>query len=182
LLPFLVKNQLRGSAADLGLVFAVGGVGAIGAAFIMGQRTLPRRNMTFIYFTWTLSTIAVAGYGLALVPWHLMVASFMFHALETAGTIVWITTKQRLVPPVLLGRVSSLDWLISTGLTPISFALTGPVAAVIGARPTLVLAGGAGAVMTLGALYLPGMRAPEVSAQDVAASAEEARREGESAA
>jgi MFS family permease len=182
LLPFLVKNQLRGSAADLGLVFAVGGVGAIGAAFIMGQRTLPRRNMTFIYFTWTLSTIAVAGYGLALVPWHLMVASFMFHALETAGTIVWITTKQRLVPPVLLGRVSSLDWLISTGLTPISFALTGPVAAVIGARPTLVLAGGAGAVMTLGALYLPGMRAPEVIAQDVAASAEEARREGESAA
>ena len=58
-----------------------------------------------------------------------MAASFAFNALETAGTIVWVTLKQREVPAALLGRVSSLDWLISIGLLPISFALTGPVAA-----------------------------------------------------
>ena len=81
-----------------------------------------------MYVAWTLSTLAVAGFGLAHAPWQAMLACFLFNALETAGTIVWVTTKQRLVPRQLLGRVSSLDWFISIGLLPLSFALTGPVA------------------------------------------------------
>jgi DHA3 family tetracycline resistance protein-like MFS transporter len=87
-----------------------------------------------------------------------MAASFVFNALETAGTIVWATTKQRHVPSALLGRVSSLDWLISIGLLPVSFALTGPVAAAIGVQETLVVAGLLGAAVTVSALLLPGMR------------------------
>jgi hypothetical protein len=62
------------------------------------------------------------------------------------------------VPSAMLGRVSSLDWLISIGLLPISFALTAPVAGVLGVRATLVGAGVLGAAITLAALFLPGMR------------------------
>ena len=80
-----------------------------------------------------------------------MLASFAFNALETAGTIVWATAKQRHVPAALLGRVSSLDWLISIGLLPLSFALTGPVSDAIGVRATLLGAGLVGGVVTLGA-------------------------------
>jgi hypothetical protein len=90
-----------------------------------------------------------------------MLASLAFNALETAGTIVWATAKQRHVPAALLGRVSSLDWMISIGLLPLSFALTGPVSGAIGAQATLVWAGLIGGVVTLGALFLPGMRAIE---------------------
>jgi hypothetical protein len=54
--------------------------------------------------------------------------------------------------------VASFDWFISIGLVPVSFALTGPVAAAIGARTTLVLAGVLGGAVTLAALFLPGMR------------------------
>ena len=39
-----------------------------------------------------------------------------------------------------LGRVS-IDWCISTALLPLSYALTAPVAGVLGARDTLHLAG-----------------------------------------
>ena len=95
-------------------------------AAVMGQRGIPRRDITFMYLAWTLATVAIAGYGLATAVWQLMLASLAFNALETAGTIVWATAKQRHVPPALLGRVSSLDWLISIGLLPLSFALTGP--------------------------------------------------------
>jgi hypothetical protein len=37
--------------------------------------------------------------------------------------------------------VHSLDWFVSIGLTPVSFALTGPVSKAIGVDTTLVLAG-----------------------------------------
>jgi MFS family permease len=161
LLPYIVKNDLHGSAADLGIVFAAGGIGSVGCAVVLGQRGLPRRDITFMYLTWTLATLAVAGYGLASAVWQLMLASLAFNALETAGTIVWATAKQRHVPAALLGRVSSLDWLISIGLLPLSFALTGPVSGAIGAQTTLVAAGVLGAVVTFAALLLPGMREVE---------------------
>jgi MFS family permease len=158
LLPYLVKNELHASAGDLGLVFAAGGVGAIGAALIMGQRGHPGHDVTVMYATWTLATLAVAGYGLATASWQLMVACLAFNALETVGTIVWATVKQRHVPASMLGRVSSLDWLISIGLLPLSFALTAPIAGLIGVRATLIGAALIGGVITLGALFLPGMR------------------------
>jgi DHA3 family tetracycline resistance protein-like MFS transporter len=161
LLPLLVKNELGHSARVLGFILAMGGVGAIGAALIVGHRGTPRRFMTFMYLAWTASTLAVAGYGLAHLPWQAMLACFLFNALETAGTIVWATTKQRLVPGRLLGRVSSLDWFVSIGLLPLSFALTGPVAAAIGARATLIGAGVLGAIVTFSFLFLPGMRSIE---------------------
>jgi len=161
LLPYIVKNELGGSAGDLGLVFATGGLGAIAASIYMAQRGMPVRNMTFIYVAWSLSTLAVAGYGLARLPWQAMAACFVFNAFETAGLIVWLTIKQSLVPAQLLGRVSSLDWLISIGLMPVSYALAGPVASILGTRETLVGAGLLGAAITLSFLLLPNVRAPE---------------------
>ena len=111
-----------------------------------------------MYVTWTLATLAVAGYGLATAAWQLMIACLAFNALETAGTIVWATLKQRHVPASMLGRVSSLDWMISIGLLPLSFALTAPAATAFGAQATLVGAAALGGAITLGALFLPGMR------------------------
>ncbi len=161
LVPYMVKNELRGNAADLGLVFAAGGVGSLACAVALGQRGIPRRDITLMYIFWTLATFAVAGYGLAHALWGLMLASVAFNTLETAGTIIWATAKQRHVPTALLGRVSSLDWLISIGLLPASFALTGPVSGAVGVRATLIGAGIIGGLVTLGALFIPGVRAIE---------------------
>jgi DHA3 family tetracycline resistance protein-like MFS transporter len=164
LLPFVVKEELGGSGTDLGLVLGAGGLGSIACALAMGQTGIPRREILFMYVAWTLATVAIAGYGLASAIWQLMIVSVAFNSLETAGTIVWATAKQRHVPRALLGRVSSLDWLISIGLLPLSFALTGPVTAAIGVRATLVGAGILGAAVTLAGLLLPGMRAIEGAA------------------
>ena len=158
LLPYLVKNELHASAGTLGLVLAAGGVGALGGAAFMGHRGHPRRDVTVMYMTWTVATLAIAGYGIATAAWQLMLVCLVFNALEAAGTIVWATIKQHHVPGSMLGRVSSLDWLISIGLLPLSFALTAPVAAVFGARATLVGAAALGAAVTLGGFFLPGMR------------------------
>jgi DHA3 family tetracycline resistance protein-like MFS transporter len=175
LLPYVVKNELDAGAADLGLVFAAGGLSSVLAAAVVGQRGVPRREITFIYSVWFLATLAVAGYGLASSVWQLMLACALFNALETVGTIVWITAKQRRVPGSMLGRVSSLDWLISIGLLPLSFALTGPVSEAVGVRETLIGAGLLGAAVTLAGLLVPGVRAIERQGRErVAADVEPA--------
>jgi DHA3 family tetracycline resistance protein-like MFS transporter len=161
LVPYVVKHDLGAAASDLGLIFGAGGLASILTAMAFGRLGVPRRNMTFMYLAWTVATIAVAGYGIGTAVWHLMLASAVFNALETAGTIIWITAKQHHVPARMLGRVSSLDWLISIGLLPLSFALTGPVSTLLGAQATLILAGVAGAAVTLAGLIVPGVRAVE---------------------
>jgi len=161
LLPYVVRESLHGSASDLGIILGAGGVGALAAAATIGHTGLPRRQLTFMYASWSIATLAVAGYGLAQAGWQLMVVCVLVNGLEAVGTVAWATTKQRLVPAHLMGRVSSLDWFISIAGLPVSYALTAPVAALIGARGTLIVAGVVGACVTLAALYLPGMRAAD---------------------
>lgn len=175
LLPYLVKNELGGDAHDLGIVLSAGGVGALTAALIIGQTGLPRRMMTFTYGVWALATLAVAGYGLATSGWHAMSAAVVISGFEAAGAIAWTTTKQRHVPTELLGRVSAFDWFISIALVPVSYAVTAPVAEAVGTRATLIGAGTLGAVVTLGFLFVPGVRAPE---RELAAPATPADTDG----
>ena len=161
LLPYIVKTELGGSAAALGLILTSGGLGAIAAAVTVGWTGLPRRFITFMYVTWAIATLAVAGYGLANATWQLAAACVFVNGLEAAGAVAWATAKQRLVPGRLLGRVSSVDWFVSTALLPLSYAAVAPVTSWIGVRHTLIGAGILGAVVTFGFLFLPGMRVPE---------------------
>jgi len=161
LLPFLVKNRLELGADALGLIFAVGGIGAVILAVVVGQVGLPRRRVTVMYVSWSLGVLMIAGFGLMTELWHALVLSAASAALFEIGSIIWVTMLQQLVPRDLLGRVSSLDWLVSIGLVPLSFALTGPVAGIIGPEMTLVVAGVMGSVLMGMLLFVPGVRDPE---------------------
>ena len=158
LLPYVVKNDLDGTSEDFGLVLAAAGFGAILAAIVLGQRALPKRHITFMYAGWTLASLPIVVWGIASEVWQAMLASVLRGAGTTAGMVVWMTLVQTRVPRHLLGRVSAFDWLVSVGLIPVSFALTGPIAEAAGARETLIGAGLLGATVTLAFLFLPGMR------------------------
>jgi MFS family permease len=161
LLPFLVRNELGGDAGDLGLVFAAGGLSAILVSLVIGQIGLPRRHITFMYGLWMVACLQIAAYALADVPWQAMAIAFAGEGCWAGGLIVWVTLMQRVVPAELLGRVKSVDWLLSLGLAPLSFAVTGPLAGWIGVRPVLVIAGTAAGVLTVLFYFLPGMRDTE---------------------
>jgi hypothetical protein len=70
------------------------------------------------------------------------------------------------VPRELLGRVTSLDWLISTSLMPVSMIAVGFLGDAIGPGTTLVLAGAIGGTLTLLAVLIPGVRDPERDGSD----------------
>ena len=137
LVPYVVKNQLHGSATTLGTVLALGGLGALLAAAITAQLgDRGHRPITFMYAAWTGATLLVAGYGLVTRQWELAGLVFLVGALEAAGTVVWATLKSRLVPSALLGRVSSIDWFVSTALMPLSYVLTPIVVRLVGVSTT----------------------------------------------
>ena len=162
LLPFVVKHVLGGSAGDLGLVFAAGGVGAIAMSLTLGGRGLPRRPVTVMYVAWTLMSLQLVGYATANELWEVVVASFGGTALLVCGQILWSTLMQRLVPRDLLGRVASLDALLSYALVPLSYALTAPVEAALSVRTTLIGAGlGSASILALTLLFFPRLRKVE---------------------
>ena len=158
LLPYIVRNSLHKGASTYGAVLAIGGVGALVAAVASARWRHPQRPMLWIYGWWALATLAVAGYGLATSAWGLASAAVVVNGAEVAGAVLWTTVKQRRVVNSMLGRVSSIDWCISTALLPLSYALTAPVAQALGARRALVAVGILGAAVTLSFLFLPGMR------------------------
>jgi Transmembrane secretion effector len=155
LVPFLVEEDLSGSASDLGIVFAVGGIGSIGAAIVLGQTKMPRRHITIAYLCWGLGTLTMATFAIVGRIWEAALVTFSMQFLFTAGTIIWTALLQTRVPGRLLGRVSSLDWFVSGSLIPLSYGLTGPLADALGTQTTFVLAAFVGGAIVLGALAVP---------------------------
>ena len=100
-------------------------------------------------------------YAFITAPWQAGVVEFVAWGLWGAGLVIWTTMMHRLVPRGLLGRVTSLDWMISTLLLPISFALTGPVSDAIGVDATFIWSGLLGGLVVFGFLFVPGVRASE---------------------
>lgn len=161
LLPYLVKNRLGLGPDALGLVFAAGGVGSIVAAIAIGQLSVPRRRITAMYVAWTIGSAVLAGYGLMTALWQPMLIAAITGGFFMLGQVIWNSLLQELVPRDMLGRVSSLDWLVSIGLVPLSFALTGPISGLLG--PTVTMIGGPliAAAITFALLFARGVRDPE---------------------
>ncbi|HET7051244.1 MAG TPA: MFS transporter [Solirubrobacteraceae bacterium] len=161
LLPFLIKNELHAGSGALGAVRALGGVGAVCGALTVGRGGLPTRFVTVMFVSWSLKCLGLAAYGLTVGEWSFALVAFFSGAMGALGNVVWGVMMKRHVPNELLGRVSSLDWLVSIGLVPLSFALTGPLAQALGVRTLLVVAGVTGAFTMLVFMRLPGVTDPE---------------------
>jgi hypothetical protein len=175
LLPYVVRNEFGGGAEALGLIFAAAGVGAIGSSLLLAQRGLPRRHVLWMYIGWTVAIGSLAGYALATATWQAMMIAVLEGAFLAIGGVTWVTLIQTHVPNEMLGRVSSLDWLVSFGLTPVSFALAGPAAEAFGVETTMLVAGAGGAALTAAFLLVPGIRDPERWASEARREAELAR-------
>ena len=162
LLPFVVKHDLHASAAALGAVYSATAAGALLSALIYGQRGLPRHYVLVMYLAWAIVSFMIAGYGLATGMTQLVTLGFLAGLATTIGQAIWTTMIHQHVPRELLGRVSSLDWLLSSSLMPAAMITIGILANAIGARETLVLAGllaGTLTLLTIGTI--PRLRDPE---------------------
>ena len=162
LVPFVVADRMKGTELQLALVFGAGGVGAIVASLYLAQRGgLPRKPLTVMYLGWAIGMGMTAGFGIVVNVPQAMAVAFVAEGAISVLIVIWFTAMQRLVPSELLGRVSSLDWMITIMGAPVSFLVVGPLAAAFGADAVLIAAGILGAGATVVFMLLPGAREPE---------------------
>lgn len=161
LLPFLVKNELGGTAGEFGLVIAAGGAGGVLMALVISQIRIPRRHVTFMFALLAFGITDLFFYALTQAPWQAMVIAFVAEGALTGAILVWNTLVQRAVPGELLGRVRSLDSFAAFALTPVFMAVMGPAAEAFGVRTVLAVAGVAASAVTILIFLLPGMRETE---------------------
>jgi MFS family permease len=158
--PLLVRHVFRGGAVLLGVMYAANGVGGGLAAMYVSRRGAPRRRVTAILTSWAAGGLAAALVGLSPWPW---MAAFFVAAMwfgVTYGNVLWFPLMQEEIPGDLLGRVSSVDWLLSLALSPLGVIAGGIAAGLVGVRLTVVV-GGALAAASCSVILLPGVRRPD---------------------
>lgn len=163
--PILVRQILGGSSLQLGLVIAAGGAGASMSSLWLVRWQPRRRSITAMWLAWALSGLSV---GLASRAGDTtLVGIFAFLAWSAAmyGNILWLSVMQRSVSDEFIGRVSSIERLLSFAATPISYVAAGALAASIGVRTTLGV-GGLIAVASGAAALFPSMRELDRAARD----------------
>jgi MFS family permease len=171
LVPYLVKFELHASASALGVVLACGGLGTVAAGLLTARLPRPRAIVTFMILGWALGIGSIAIVGLAQSVWQAALGVFIWNLLLWSGEILWLTLLGLTVPNHIRGRVSSIDFLGSYWMIPLSMALTGPIAALIGPRTVLVWAGIGGATAILSSFLVPNIRRPKYLEENPAVTA-----------
>jgi len=140
LIPLLIHNVLHDGSIALGLVFAAGGFGGIVTSLLVIHLGVPRRRITAMWVGWALAGAAVLGIALAPSIWLVGAFEFIAFGLLQYGNVLWNPLMQELVPPGLIGRASSVDWMVSLSLSPLGVIVAGAAAGVAGIRTTMLLA------------------------------------------
>ncbi|GAB3621563.1 tetracycline efflux MFS transporter Tet(V) [Glutamicibacter endophyticus] len=141
LIPFVVSDNLGGDARTFGVVLACFGVGSALGSMLTASARFPRRYLSVMTACWSLGTIPLALVGVLDSLVVLCSILFLFGVTDAIGMVIWGTLLQRRVPKRLLGRISSLDFFVSLALMPLSMAVAGPLAELVGLTAIFVVAG-----------------------------------------
>ncbi|TFV48947.1 MFS transporter [Blastococcus sp. TF02A_35] len=180
LVPFVIEDA-GGGASQHGWVLAAFGIGGALGSLVVASRRLPRRYLTVMNLLWGLGCLPMVVFGLTSDLGLMLAAAAVLGATFQAGTVIWGTLLQRRVPPALLGRVSSLDFFVSLSFMPLSMALAGPLAELVGMTGAFLVAGLAPPVFCVVAILAARLPADEM-AHPLDVPAEEAPAEKPTAA
>jgi MFS family permease len=143
-----VTRDVYGHVGLYGVFVALYGIGCVaGTMFATVWRSArPLRDTLLVAAVWP---------GMAIVVALAMPRGFAGAWMVIAGVqnglfmVVWETSLARHIPPSVLSRVSSYDWMGSLSLMPVGFIAAGPLAGVFGARVVLGVGGAIGVAATL---------------------------------
>jgi MFS family permease len=159
-IPLLVRDTLRQGPAAYGVTFAAAGAGGLAAAAVAARLGSPQRRMSMIWVAWAVASFALAGVGAAPDVFAAAACGAVTFFGVVYGNVLWGALMQTAVPPGMLGRASSVDWLFSTCVSPLGILFAGAFAGPIGVRQTILLGAGLSALSCL-VVFVPGVRDPD---------------------
>ncbi|MFD8804518.1 MFS transporter [Streptomyces sp. NPDC059597] len=154
--PLVAVTRLGGQGAWIALTQA-GGIGMLAGSLLAG-RARPRRpvlagNLVLATYALPLALFAtsaplpmlVGGYGIAMAGLGFL-------------SPTWQTTVQTAIPPHVLARVASYDWLVSLAAQPLGVFLAPLALRLWGARVPFAASAVLVAVVCAGTALVPGVR------------------------
>jgi len=157
LLPLLVTKYFHGQAPQLAGLQSAWGIGVILGGLSLGVwGGFKRRVYT------SLLALALMGLGfitIGLTPatafWLAVVGNLVAGFMNPLVNGPLFAILQTTVAPEMQGRVFTVIVSLSSAMTPLSLAIAGPVADVVGVRPWFVMGGVLCVLMGLGACFVP---------------------------
>ena len=154
--PIVAKREL-GGAASWGFITASIGIGSVIGGLI-ALRLVSSRPLVAANLALTPSALQVLALAVPLPLPVIVAVAVIGWAGLTYLNEVWFATVPHLMPPEVLGRANSFDWLLSIIAMPAGFAIAGPLADHIGVSTTLVLAACLLAIPSFLIVLVPGVR------------------------
>ncbi len=140
LIPFLLRHDLHASKATLGYFFATAGLAGAVGALVSGNLPTPRRRIRTIWIAWTACNLVVLVVALGTRTWEFFIIPLVTSPGVLYGNVIYESMLQSIVPRELLGRVSSVDWFASLGLSPVGLVVAGYVSGAVGVRTYFIAA------------------------------------------
>lgn len=151
-LPDETSNTVR-----LGLFYTLEGVGALLGAVILARLTVRRVN-GYLFGMLALMAASLAMVGIVGDSDISLTFALSYGVGMHFFNSLYPALVQSTVPPQLISRVSSLEFLAFDGLMPIGIVLMGPLAIAMGSQVALVVTGAAIVLLCLGACAAPSVR------------------------
>jgi MFS family permease len=161
----VVSDRDLGGPGTWAAVLACWGIGAASGG-IVGFRLRPRRPMIACAVTLCLPAPSLALLGCEAPTAALGASAALAGCALSLGAIFWDTTLQQQVPEASVSRVIAYDWLGSTALRPVGYAVVAAVAGIASPRSILVVSAGAMVLLTACLLALPSIRGVEAGSSD----------------
>jgi MFS family permease len=134
LIPYLLRHNLHVSKVYVGYAFAISGVAGALGALVSSNLKIPRRRVRRMWTYWSIGTLSALIFTVATNVYEVFVVALVMTPMMILGNVIWETMMQSEVPTELLGRVNSVDWFVSLGISPIGIVVAGSLAASIGVR------------------------------------------------
>ncbi|MEV8319575.1 MFS transporter [Streptomyces sp. NPDC059900] len=141
LLPLTTSDVLGGGAGVYSLIVGTQAAGALAGGLLVNRL----RGLAPGVVVFGGMTLVCGGFALLTLSASIAVSvgiAALIGAALSAATVAWAATLQSKVPAELIGRVSSVDWLISLGVSPLALVVV----------PQLLAFGSAGTVLLVASL------------------------------
>lgn len=183
LTPLLVTRHFRGAALQLGWLNSAWGIGVVlGGVTLSAWGGFRRRSIT------SLTGLTLMGVGFVIVGvapanalWLAIVGNLVAGLMNPITNAPLIAMLQAVVEPQMQGRIFTLIGSLSGAMSPLSLAIAGPLADVIGVRAWYVMGGLLCTIIGIGAFFIPAIVRLEENHRHTAQTMDPSRDQGQPA-